>query len=447
MKWAFSAVVISLSLFLSACSSDDNLNNFFLEPAQIRFVNLVSDSPTLIYDLNGGLLGNVSYAQSSALRNVNQATYLAVVSNLNAAGTTETVVNTNEELGITTGREYSVVATGTLESPIVTILDVAGVGEIAAGSSEIHFFNGSSLAAGIDVYLSEDLSTTSVNGLSPISVGANASSAISTVDSGERRLLVTASGDGTVIYDGGVVDLPDEGRHLFAAIDSFGVGGNVRMIQINAMTALGLIDERFPANFRVANMIADVAAIDVNLDAMPEIVNLGYEQISDYVETDTNLHQFAATLVGQPTMVLHEESRRMVAGESRTLIVAGSSDTDDVQGRFLSDERRSIATAVQMRIVNAAADAGTLDVYILEPDQLVTATQPSLSDFTLLTNGVLLLEGGEYDVAFTQANETTVLVGPERITVSNGGIYSLFLSDADGGGVPGEVIFVDESLE
>jgi hypothetical protein len=38
-----------------------------------------------------------------------------------------------------------------------------------------------------------------------------------------------------------------------------------------------------------------------------------------------------------------------------------------------------------------------------------------------------------------------VLVGPDRITLTNGGIYSLFLVDAEGGGVPGGIILVDDT--
>ena len=144
-------------------------------------------------------------------------------------------------------------------------------------------------------------------------------------------------------------------------------------------------------------------------------------------------------------MVLQEEQRRLIAGESRTLVLAGTAATGDVQGRFLTDTRRPLDTGAQLRIINAAADAGNLDIYVANPDALVTSTTPVLSDFTLLTNGSLFLEGGEYDVSFTEPNESTVLVGPDRITLTNGGIYSLFLVDAEGGGVPGGIILVDDT--
>lgn len=445
MKWAFSVLVISLSLFLNACSSDDDLDRRLLDPSQVRFVNLVPNAPTLTYDLNGTLFATVSYAQSSGLRSVSQGSFEAVVSHFNAAGTTEVIIDTNESLSTESNRDYSVMVTGSLAAPTLSIIDVDEAGEIAAGSSEIHFFNGSTLTTGVDIYLSGDLASASINGLTPTSLAVNASSSISTVDSGERRMLVTASGDDTVIYDGGVVELEGETRTLLAVADSFGVGGGVRMIQINATSASGFSDERLPTSFRVANMIADIAAVDINLDETPAFANLAFGTVSAFEALDTDEHLFAATLVDQPAVILQEEQRRLIAGESRTLVLAGTSATGDVQGRFLTDIRRPVDTGAQLRVVNAAADAGNLDIYITNPDALVSSTAPALSDFTLLTNGTLFLEGGEYDVSFTEPNESEVLSGPDRITLTNGGIYSLFLVDAEGGGVPAGIILVDDT--
>lgn len=445
MKWAFSVLVILLSLFLNACGGDDDFNRRFVDPSQVRFVNLVPNAPTLSYDLNGTLFATVSYAQSSGLRTVSPGSFEAVVSHFDAAGTTEVIIDTNESLGTETNRDYSVLVTGSLAAPTLSVIDVEEAGEIAAGSSEIHFFNGSTLTSGLDIYLSGDLTSASINGLTPTSLAVNASSSISTVDSGERRILVTASGDDSVIYDGGVVELEAEVRTLLAVADSFGVGGGVRMIRINATSASGFIDERLPTSFRVANMVADIAAVDINLDEAPAFANLAFGTVSAFEELDTNEHLFAATLVSQPAAVLQEEQRRLIAGESRTLVLAGTAATGDVQGRFLTDTRRPVDTGAQLRIINAAADAGNLDIYVANPDALVTSTTPVLSDFTLLTNGSLFLEGGEYDVSFTEPNESTVLVGPDRITLTNGGIYSLFLVDAEGGGVPGGIILVDDT--
>ena len=47
MKWAFSVLVILLSLFLNACGGDDDFNRRFVDPSQVRFVNLVPNAPTL----------------------------------------------------------------------------------------------------------------------------------------------------------------------------------------------------------------------------------------------------------------------------------------------------------------------------------------------------------------------------------------------------------------
>lgn len=449
MKWAFSTSVLLLSLFLNACSSDDDLFNNQAVAAQVQFVNLIPNSPTLNFDLSGSPFANVSYAQASGFQLVNLGTFQADVTYINAGVTAVVDVFSTDDFLTTSNRAYSLMITGSLGAPTLTILDNLRPAEITDGSTEIQLFNGSSLASGVDVYLSENIAETSINGLSPVNLATNGFSALSTTDSGQRRMLVTASGDDTVIYDGGVVELANQARLLFAVLDSFSVGGGVRMIQINPTSASGLLDERLPTQVRVANMISDVAAIDVTLDGNSFLDGLAYQQVSAYTELDADQYIFVTTLVDQPAVALQEESRALIAGDSRTLVVTGASASGEVQGRFLFDNIRPIESAAQVRVINAAPDAGNLDVYFLEADQLVTDafTVPRLSDFTLLANGLLLLEGGEYDVVFTAPNEDTILMGPEQITISNGGIYSLIVSDADGGGVPGDIVLADDFIQ
>jgi hypothetical protein len=449
MKWAFSTSMLLLTFLLNACSGDDNAFNNRAVAAQVQFVNLVPNSPALIFDLSGSLFANVSYAQASGFQLVNLGTFQADVNYLNAAGTAEVDVFSTDDFATVSNREYSVMITGSLGSPTVTILDNLRPAEIADGTSEIHFFNGSSLASGVDIYLSENTTEATINGLSPIALSTNGSTTLTTVDSGARRMLVTASGDDTVIYDGGVVVLANQARRLFAVLDNFSVGGDVRMIQVGTVSASGLIDERLPSRIRVANMVSDIAAVDVTLDGMSYLDDLAYQQVSGYTELDADQYTIATTLIDQPAMVLHENNRTLVAGDSRTLVVTGASATGEVQGRFLFDNRRPVESVAQVRVINAAPDAGNLDVYILSPDQLVTdvLVVPRLSNFTLLTNGLLLLEGGEYDVVFTAVGENTILVGPERVAMTNGGIYSIIVSDADGGGAPGEIVLADDFVQ
>jgi hypothetical protein len=276
---------------------------------------------------------------------------------------------------------------------------------------------------------------------------ANGSTLVQTTDSGKRRLLVTATGDDTVIYDGGVIDLISQTRRLYALVDNFNIGSDIRAIQIGTISASGLVDERLPTRFRVANMIADIAAVDINLDGVPIFEDLAFEQISSYLETATAQYEVTTTLVDQPAMVLHTLNRQFIAGESRTYVVTGSSATGQVQGRIFLDDRRPVQSGAQVRIINAAADAASLDVYFLVPEQLVTDAVARIADFTLLTTSMLLLEGSEYDVVFTGAGEDTILAGPQRISIANGGIYSVIVRDASGGGTPGGIVIINDVVE
>lgn len=89
-----------------------------------------------------------------------------------------------------------------------------------------------------------------------------------------------------------------------------------------------------------------------------------------------------------------------------------------------------------MDVVNAAADVGALDFYLLAPSQPVSDATATFNALSYLTNGTVSVEAGAYDVVFTAAGEETVLFGPERITVDARGLNSLYLAEAPGGGTP-----------
>ena len=57
---------------------------------------------------------------------------------------------------------------------------------------------------------------------------------------------------------------------------------------------------------------------------------------------------------------------------------------------------------------------------------------------------VLALEEGGYDFAVTTEGTKDLRLGPIGITVMGGGIYSIYVTDAAGGGEPLEAVLVDD---
>jgi hypothetical protein len=54
------------------------------------------------------------------------------------------------------------------------------------------------------------------------------------------------------------------------------------------------------------------------------------------------------------------------------------------------------------------------------------------------------LAAGSYDVVVTPTGSRTPAIGPARITVGNGGVYTIAARDAAGGGAPLGVILLDD---
>jgi hypothetical protein len=195
------------------------------------------------------------------------------------------------------------------------------------------------------------------------------------------------------------------------------------------------------------NLIYDLPAVDAYLGDMgngPDFAAAGFGTTSDYLVFEPGTTELRVSMESDPTALLLESNAQIIPGEYRTLLVAGSQMSNDVRGRLVSDDRRRVATQAELRVIHGSPSVGNVDFYLLSPQQPVSDGSPEFSELTLLTNGVLGVEPGQYDLTFTPADEETILVGPERVTLDEGGIYTIILFDASGGGTPAQILLVDD---
>lgn len=440
LKWP----MIVLLGVLAGCSDDDDDDDDDPDPSQVRVINLVDGSPTLRFELDSIQLGDVSYGQASSLTDVENETYDLTVSYFDADGDDEIEIIEEEEVRVRLEDELTLIVTGALESPVLTELELPLVDLDDTGTAELLYFHGASSRSAVDIYLSSDPDSTSINGISPIALNVGESTDLTPADGGSYRLLVTESGSSELIFDSGEFDINAETRRLFMTTNYFGPGGDLRMVRINQESASNFIDEGFPTALRIANMIPDEAEVDILFNGEEVAADLEFGRFSDYIELDPSLVDIEITLPDQPLAVLYDDDRQLISGEFRTLVVTGLSASNQVTGRFFLDEQRRIETAARLSIVNASPGTGNLDAYLLLPGQSVEDIDPVFTNLTLLTNGTDLVEGRTYDLVFTRAEEETIVLGPERLTLINGGIYTVVISDADGGGTPSDIVLTGD---
>ncbi len=112
---------------------------------------------------------------------------------------------------------------------------------------------------------------------------------------------------------------------------------------------------------------------------------------------------------------------------------------------MLSDDRRRVATQAKVRILHAAPSAGAVDLFVLAPGASLATASPAFTDVAFKADtGYVSLAAGSYDVVVTPTGTRMPAIGPARITVANGGVYTLAARDAVGGGAPLGVILLDD---
>ena len=442
------AALCIAALFLSGCSKSSG-TSATPDPGQVRVMNLIPTSPALQASLDGTQLSTVSYGQASPMSmEAAKSAYTMLVSYTDPSVGNSVTVAQNTSFKVDSNKAYTVVATGTLKDATLTVIQNDKIGNIVSGNTEVQFFNGKTAEGAVDIYLSSTPDSNSINGISPISLDTNSASSLQTVPSGDYRILVTKKGDSTVIYDSGKVTLTSQTRRLYAVADYFGPGGDIRVMEVNSQSSSTLVNEKFPSALRVANEIADINSVDILRDGNVMVSGLKFGSVSSYTDFTPCQCDFQVTMPGDPSTVLFDNKRQTVAGESRTLVLTGSALASKVDGRFILDDPRRIATGAQMRVVNASPGAGDLDAYFLIPgEDIATAfnnDEAVFKDFTLLTNGATLLQGRQYDVVFTKAGTDTIVVGPDRVDLADSGIYSIIVRDAAGGGTPSDVTLADD---
>ena len=112
------------------------------------------------------------------------------------------------------------------------------------------------------------------------------------------------------------------------------------------------------------------------------------------------------------------------------------------------DDRRRVDSRLLLVAIAAAPSSPTADLYVLNPGESIDNTSPRVTSLIALPSNastqILTLQAGTYDLVFTELGNKTVLAGPTRIDVSNGGLYSFYLTDKSGGGEPFEIVFADD---
>jgi Domain of unknown function (DUF4397) len=434
---------VLLAVLVAGCGGSSSNGNFVPVNGFLRAVNAIPDSPTLSVGINAGGLGRISFAQATNLTPFNATGY--AFDALYVSGTTAVSVVSNLAVSLQAEQQVSIFLMGSMAAP-TTKMVVNPIPEIAAGEAEFQVVHAASGQSTLDVYVTD--AAAPLADATPITIAYEGQSDLLTIPAGANyRLRVTQPGDvGTVLYDSGAFPIASLARVTFVLVDYFGPGGNgFRAVQLTNISAATFPNEVLPGALRVADMIANQTAVDVYVGAtggVPTFADVAFGEIGARQQFDAGSLAITVTPASTPDTVLFSGNVTLNPGESRTLAFAFNGS--EVVGRFALDSTRSISVQPQVQTVQASPASGDVDVYLLSSGETVDDVNADLLNLPLLSVTASAPVAGSYDVDVTAAGDKTVVAGPLPITVDDGGIYTMYLSDAPGGGLPPQIILGDD---
>jgi len=252
----------------------------------------------------------------------------------------------------------------------------------------------------------------------------------------------------TVLYDSGTFTIDDRSRVTFVVVDYFGRGGNgFRVLLQDSQVARLFPAEALPASFRVANMVANQQppSVDVYLTPAggPPVAFAGvpYGTITTPPQdVAAGPATYTVTVAGDASTVLATGAVTLTAGEQRTLVATRS--LSGAAARTTVDATRPISGQGQIAVVNAAPSAGEVDTYFLTGGATVDASSALIVDQPVLAfASAVRAPDTTYDMAFTATGDKTIIaeLNPP-LDVVDGGISTVFLFDAPGGGPPYQTV-------
>ncbi len=435
------ASLLALSLLLGCGGNSNNQN---IETGQFRIVNAVSDSPPLRFVLERLDLGSAIFGQASSLGSVRAARYDTDVQFIQQDGTATLLLN-DFRVRVREDQQVSFIVAGSMAAPTTLIINEP-IPDIADGMAEVHFAHVGSTGA-LDLYLTAP--GAEISSAAPLaSITSGAVSPLASVNAGTYQLRATAPGSTAVIYDAGSFDLTNRARRLLLFVDYQGPGTTpVRAINIGETRTISFAAEQLTSSVRIANLVADVAGFDAFLDSGTDTtqwLSLPANSLTDATELVPGSYDIAVTMETDPGTEYFATTAQLIGGEARTLVVVGSFVNNTITARLALNPVRRISIAAQINFVHGAADAGRVNLYLLLAGETISSSSPLVSDVGLLSNVTSTVTAGSYTVVATAIGDATELFDPVPVTLTNTGIYSIYLADADGGGGPPQLILGDD---
>jgi hypothetical protein len=175
---------------------------------------------------------------------------------------------------------------------------------------------------------------------------------------------------------------------------------------------------------RVLNASPDVSTVQALIDGADLGPTLPYEANTGYVSVSSGSRQFVVEAVGTTTNLLpNNATLSLGTGTETTVILAGFASS--LQGMVLADDNTEPpSSTMNIRVVNASPNLGTVDVYVVPQNTTLSSVTPTISglNFGQASNyiNVNIGSSANYEIYFTQVGTTFTYLDTGPIGFASG---------------------------
>lgn len=415
--------------------------------AELSVIHASADAPAVDLSLNGQVVTrNLDFKQAWPNQLVGAGSTEIIVRGVLPGGARPAVIGPTT-VTLEAQRRYAVFALGNAASiqPLVITRETSAV---PAGSVRLQVVHAAPAAPRVSVYVTAPNANLAASAPAG-TFSFRESFGPATVPAGEYQIRVTPAGTpGTVVFDSGPVRLDAGADLLIAAVPNTTRGASP--ITLLATTPGGarleLLDRASTAALRVIHASPDAPAVSVIANdnfAQPLVPSLAFPAFTGFVDVPPATYNVKVTPAGNPGVIAINANLPLAAGAEYSVFAVGRLAA--IEPLVLRDDRRRVATQAKVRILHASPTAGPVDLYVLAPGAALATATPAFTNVPFKADtGYVSLAAGSYDVVVTPTGSRTAAIGPARITVANGGIYTIAARDAAGGGTPLGVILLDD---
>ncbi len=250
---------------------------------------------------------------------------------------------------------------------------------------------------------------------------------------GDYQLVLTESGNpANVLFRSPTVTLAAGSASTFVIADGANGGLTPLSVVVAGPASSVLYDQNAQSGLEVVNAASDGGARDLYLDSetTPRFAAVPSPSVTQTIQIPPGDHSANVTPAGNPGASEVQGAFTASQGATETLLIAGDPGSLAVVGS--TNDKRTIANDARLRFINAAGLFTYLDFYLVQPGTDVTTVVPQ-SELTPPSIGAWLdMAPGTYDLVVRDPTTSTIVAGPQSVTLTQGLFTILVTNGASG---------------